>query len=497
MRVFWLIFGLAIRTFGASEPGYEIETLLVGRASEHSRSLDWRPDEGLPLEVSGMDWAPDGRLAVSIRKGDLWLLDHVLEKDLSGVTYERFATGLHEPLGVLSDGDGFLVSQRSEITRIRDGNGDGLAEEYWRFGYGWNVSGAYHGYAYGPTRDGLGRLWVALNLDLGPKSDNSIGWRGWAGVLDERGRFQPMVAGLRSPCGLGANRLGDVFCVDQQGTWIPTTPIYHFREGAFFLNPDGLGSQSHPGSPLQVETPVPSNLLYPEALAAIPQMRAPAVWLPYNKVGRSGTDLEFLDANGAFGPFDGQLFVSDFTDAKVSRVFLEKVDGEYQGAVFPFLEGFASAALRLRFASDGSLFVGLSNRGWSSLGTHAYGLQRVRWSGQPPFAIQEMRARPDGFELVFTQPVDRDRALASEAFGLSSYTYRYSNAYGSPEVDRRALEIDAVDVSEDWKRVRLRVSGLRPHYVHELDARGAVSAKGQVPLANSLAYYTLNQIPGR
>ena len=54
-----------------------------------------------------------------------------------------------------------------------DQNGDGVADEYLTAARGWNVSGSYHGYAYGPKRDGLGNLWVALNLDMGERADRA------------------------------------------------------------------------------------------------------------------------------------------------------------------------------------------------------------------------------------------------------------------------------------------------------------------------------------
>ena len=56
--------------------------------------------------------------------------------------------------------------------------------------------------------------------------------------------------------------------------------------------------------------------------------------------------------------FKNQLFVSEQTHSKVHRVFLEKVNGFYQGAVFPFLEGFGSGNIVARFAKDGSMFTG-------------------------------------------------------------------------------------------------------------------------------------------
>jgi hypothetical protein len=331
---------------------------------------------------------------------------------------------------------------------------------------------------------------------MGDHSDNKAPWRGWAGTIGAGGEFIPMAAGMRSPCGLGANLHGDMFCVDQQGTWIPSTPIYHLRKGAFFLNPEGIASQELADSPLRLSANVPQKVPYPEAIRSLPEMRAPAVWLPYNKMGRSGTDLVVCDAGGKFGPFDGQLMVAEFTDAKVGRVFLERVDGEYQGATFPFLDGFASGIVRLLFANDGSLMVGMTSRGWSSLGTKAYGLQRVKWTGESVFEIKEMRARSDGFELVFTEPVDPASAARSESYSMKSYTYLYSSAYGSDEIESADLKIVSATVAKDARSVHVKVDGLREFFVHELSAKGVRSGSG-AQLLHADAYYTLNRIPSK
>jgi glucose/arabinose dehydrogenase len=476
----------------AAEP-YEIVDILTANSPSASRSKEWKPSAGIPLEVSGMDWTPQGKLAVAIRKGEVWMLDGVLGAP-DQVQYQLFASGLHEPLGALWDGDSLLVMQRTEMTRLRDTDGDGVADEYLTAGNGWNVSGAYHGYAYGPRRDGRGNLWVSLNVDMGDRSNNKAPWRGWSGTITSYGDFRPMAAGMRSPCGLGANLAGDMFCVDQQGTWVPSTPIYHLREGAFFLNPEGIASQDLPASPLKLSAKVPEKVPYPDALRALPEMRPPAVWLPYVKMGRSGTDLAVCNAQGKFGPFDGQMMVAEFTDAKVSRVFMEKVDGEYQGAAFPFLSGFASGVVRLLFAPDGSLMVGMTSRGWSSLGTKSYGLQRVRWNGTTPFAIREMHALPDGFELVFTLPVDAATAANPASYSMKNYTYFYSGAYGSDEIQVQSNSIASAIVSDDHLRVHLKIDGRRELYVHELRCEGVRSATGTA-LDHPDAYYTLNRIP--
>jgi hypothetical protein len=484
---------VAARVF-AADAAYTITDLLTASTTTASRSADWKPGQGITLEVSGMDWLADGKLAVCTRKGDVWIISNPHAAKAADVGYKLFASGLHEPLGLRVEGDSLLIMQRTELTRLRDTDGDGEADEYLTDARGWNVSGAYHAYAYGPKRDGKGNDWMTLNVDMGEHANNKIGWRGWAVIKGADGTVIPMCAGFRSPCGLGANREGDMFCVDQQGTWVPATPVFHLRKGIFTLNPEGLDSQKRPESPLHMATPVPNKVPYPEAIKVVPQMVPPAVWLPYNKAGRSGTDIALCEAGGKFGPFDGQLMIAEFTDAKINRVFLEKVDGEYQGAAFPFIGGFASGIVRLSFSKEGDLFVGMTSRGWSSLGTRAYGLQRVHWNGKTEFAIKEMRAQSNGFTLAFTEPVDAATAGNPTSYAMSSYTYLYSSAYGSDEIDGQTLKITAAEVSADKLSVRLTVDGLRALYVHELHADGLTSANG-AKLAHANAYYTLNKIP--
>ncbi|MCB1226696.1 MAG: hypothetical protein KDK99_12855 [Verrucomicrobiales bacterium] len=479
----------------AADSGYQVMDILTESSpTSNSRDANWKPATGLALEVSGLEWIGPDRIAVAVRKGEVWFIDGVLGDDVSAIKYHLFASGLHEPLGLMKDGDDLLVVQRAELTRLRDTNGDDVADEYLTEAHGWGVSGAYHGYAYGPERDGHGRLWVSLNLDMGDRANNHTGWRGWALTVGKDGKLEPQAAGLRSPCGLGVNAEGEMFVSDQQGTWVPATPIHHLRRGVFFTNPEGIDSQNLPGSPLKLSAPVPEKVSYPEALAKLPEMVPASVWLPYNKMGRSATDLQLVDQDGKFGPFDGQLLSGEFTNSAVNRVFLEKVDGEYQGACFPFLSGFPAAVVRLTFAPDGSLFVGMTNRGWSSLGNRSYGLQRVRQKGAVPFSIREMKAKPDGFELTFTEPVDAKTAADPASYTMTSYTYLYSGAYGSDEIETQPLDVTAAEVAADGMSVRLRVSGLRRFFVHELHADG-VRSKSGAALTHANAYYTLNRIP--
>jgi hypothetical protein len=147
----------------------------------------------------------------------------------------------------------------------------------------------------------------------------------------------------------------------------------------------------------------------------------------------------------------------------------------------------------MEFGEDGSLFVGETNRGWNSLGSRSYGLERVLFTGHTPFEIKTMEARPHGFRLTFTSPVD-PASVHSADWSLTSYTYEYHSAYGGPELDEKSLAIREAKLAPDGLSVELLVEPLRAGYVHELKLAGLRSRSGEA-LAHELAYYTLNRIP--
>jgi hypothetical protein len=459
---------------------------------------------GLKLEASGLAMLPNGKLAVSIRKGEIWILDHPIADPTNpeAVGYHQFATGLHEPLGLFwhEKEQALYTTQRAELTRLRDTNNDGVADEYLTAASGWGVSGNYHEYAYGPAMDREGNLWITLNASMGAPvkmpgfRETDKPWRGWAMRLTPDGKFEPMAGGLRSPSGVGTNAEGDIFCTDQQGNWMPTNPLYHLRKGAYYGHADSIPDMARPGSPLKDPSPVPQEISVVEASKKVPGYVLPAVWFPYVKAGQSPTGLICNNTNGKFGPFDDQLFVAEFVLSGVMRVFLEKVDGEYQGACFNFIGNLQSAGLSLAYLPDGSMVVGESNRGWNSQGTRSFGLERIQWTGKTPFELQKMEARPHGFKLTFTQPVDPKIAADPATYAMTSYTYLFHQKYGSDEIDTQPITITQANVSDDALSVELTCQGLREGYVHELNLPN-LRSQSNLPLRRNAAYYTLNKIP--
>tara|TARA_Y100001934_G_scaffold241210_1_gene296101 strand:+ start:352 stop:999 length:648 start_codon:yes stop_codon:yes gene_type:complete len=213
-------------------------------------------------------------------------------------------------------------------------------------------------------------------------------------------------------------------------------------------------------------------------------------------MGNSPAGIECDETAGKFGPFTNQLFVSEQTHSKIHRVFLEKVNGFYQGAAFPFLKGFGSGNIVARFAEDGSMFTGGTNRGWGSHGKNPFSFQCVRWTKKVPFEVHEMRAKPDGFELTFTLPADPATLADVASYTMEAYTYIYKSGYGSPVVDKSVPAIEKAVAGNDGKSVRLHIKGLVKGNVHELKMPG-IRRKGKEghPLLHPVAYYTLNEIP--
>lgn len=450
----------------------------------------------IALEVGGMTFLPNDELAVATRKGEVWIITNPYMKDGQQPKYRLFAHGMHEILGLNYIKGDIYLTQRAEITRLRDLDGDGEADEY-RTMYSWPLSGNYHEYAYGPILDKDGNMVVTLNVGWVGYGASLSKWHGWMLKFTPDFKLKPFATGFRSPAALALNGDGEIFYAENQGDWVGSGSITHVEEGDFVGNPAGLVWADEPGSPVKLHKKDIPDTGEPkfEVAKRVPGLKTPSVWIPHSIMGNSTSGILNYSDNGNMGPFKGQLFVGDQSQSNINRVFLEKVKGVYQGMVFPFRRGFSSGILRMNWGSDGSMFVGMTSRGWSSTGKAEYGLQRLTWSGIMPFEVQTVKAQPDGFELEFTMPVDEKTARDAGTYKLSTFTYKYHHIYGSPVINQSGRNIKAVVVSADHKRVRLVLDSLKEGYIHEIRMEGLRAENGNTPLLHNYGYYTLNRIP--
>jgi hypothetical protein len=314
---------------------------------------------------------------------------------------------------------------------------------------------------------------------------SAVPWRGWILRVAQDGTVTPWADGFREPNGLALSPSGELFVTDNQGDWRGTSELHLVARGEFHGHPSSrVWEPDFQGDPLALP------------IAELEARRVPPILLfPHNRCCNSPTQPVFVPADGSFGPFGGQMIVGDIPEPRLLRVFLEKVDGAYQGAVFPFLvrEGLRNGNNRLVFAPGGrALYVGQGSRGWSD----GEGLQRIVFSGRPPMEIAAMRAQPDGFELEFTRPLDPASLADPKRVSLEHYHYEYHRAYGSPELGLGVTPVERIELASDGAHAHLIVGELVTGDVYELHLDGARSLDGE-PVGHPLAWYTLRSRPAR
>jgi mono/diheme cytochrome c family protein len=459
---------------------YRVETVELPAAAESD-------------ELFAVTFSPEGDLYVANRLGEIW------KRHRRSEAWTRFAFGLHEPLGMIVDSARVAyVMQRPELTRVEDTDGDGVADTYTMVADNWGITGNYHEFPYGLRRDREGNFVGALGLSSGGEKEHALAqrvrggvikgpvrgeqqwsvvpYRGWSFKISPEGKFIPWAFGLRQPAGVGVSPDGDFFSIDTQGDWIASSGLIHQQQGRFYGHPASLKW-------------LPSGLPDIKSNDELAQKRTPpAVLLPHGAVGISPGEPVWDTTNGGFGPFAGQVFIGDYS-ALISRVFLEKIDGEYQGAAFPFLRSskLRNGNMRMAFSPDGVLYIGQASWGGGQ------GLQRVVWDGKPPVELHSIQLRERGFRLRFTVPMNRTAATNAERYRVRRFRYLYHEKYGSPRIDQVPVAVTKTVLSADGRDAELTVSDLEPGFVYEFQMEDLPASDGQL-LANPTGFYTVNRL---
>ncbi len=450
--------------------GRPLETVHPGYTLENFRGPEFQP------AVGGLAFLPDGRLAVCTwdHVGAVYILGNLDGKQPGGVTVRRFAEGLGEPLGIaVIDGD-IYVSQKQEVTRLRDTDGDGVADRYEAVAGGWPASHNYHEFPFNLAHLD-GSFFVSTSVPLKSGLTNyTPGSRQAYAVPDvpgsvlrinpKAGTWEVFARGMRAPNGMNVCTDGELFCCDNQGGWLPASRLDLVHRGGFY------GHQYEPNG----ETPVDP----------------PVVWFPHGEIGNSPTQPVLV----ADGLYRRQILVGDVTHGGINRVFVENVGGEYQGAVFQFSQGIEAGVNRLAWGPDGCLYVGGigSNGNWNHKNTK-FGLQRLRPNGRTAFEMKSVESRADGFLISLTRPVPESILTDPASYLVRSWRYKPTADYGGPKVDLKTLEFAHPAPSPDRQRVFVPIGGLEPGTVVYLRLRGFKDDAGEEPFATEV-WYTLNRL---
>ncbi|NBV80005.1 MAG: hypothetical protein EBR62_09140, partial [Verrucomicrobia bacterium] len=376
----------------------------------------------VPLRPGGLEILPDGRLAVGTRRGDIYFIEGAFASPPKP-TYHLFATGQDEIFSLAWRDGAMLATSFSEVLRIRDVDGDGVADRYETLSNNWGYAEG-HEFAFASKPDPQGNVWVALGLSGSYNSNNLF--RGWAVKVTPDGRMIPVCSGLRSPAGIAANAQGEMFVIESQGPWNGCCSLKHLKPGGFLGHPASYNWYAYTKDLKEPVKPNSNSRLHLES-ARVPELVPPAVRFPYIKMGRSISGFRLDQTGGKFGPFTGQFFLGDYTLSLILRATTEQVNGVWQGACYPFREGLSTGLMNVEFSPQGQLVAGgfTTNAQWPVRGTAPYALQRIDWSGVTPFEVKEINIRPDGFLLTFTLPVDPKTAADPASYTVTTYTHIY------------------------------------------------------------------------
>ncbi len=403
------------------------------------------------VRVADIDFFRDGRAAVVTFEGDVWVVSGI-NRGLEKLEWKRFASGLYEPLNVAIVRDTIYVHDRQGIVRLHDVNGDGEADVYENFTNLSHQSGESREFPLGMAAKPGGGFYLAIGsaLDLGPKTSAAImqGFRAGssqAGTIQEvsaDGRsIRTFASGLREPIIGGDPRTGTIAASDQQGNFVPSTPIFLVRDGGYY----GVPATSHRSPPPTPDKPL---LWIPHA---VDQSGAGEVWVAGDRMGFGGNALVHL-SYGRPGPF--RVYI-DSTRTAVQGALI-KLPGEYRA---PTLKGRVGVA-------DGQVYLaGFSV--WGSKATEVSSLVRLRYTGRPSTLPVAVHSGQQGILVRFATPLDAKAAADPASYGLKRWNYVRSSAYGSGHfkldgsAGQETLPLRA-HVSSDGRTVLLVVPDMKP-----------------------------------
>ena len=433
-----------------------------------------RPETFTP-RVGGMDFMSDGRMVVSTwdAAGSVYMLDNLNAADPNDIKVTKIAEGLAEPLGLTVVDDEIYVMQKQELTKLVDNNGDELIDEYHTISDDWQVSANFHEFGFGMAyKDDHFYAALATAIEPGGASTNpQISDRGKCiKVNKETGAVEFVASGFRTPNGVGIGYGGDIYIADNQGDWLPSSKIVRVQDGAFYGN----------------------RSVNPEAVKNLKDT-PPVVWLPQDEIGNSPSTPLAINV----GPYKNQMIHGEVTHGGVKRVFVEEVDGVTQGALFRFTQGVEAGVNRLVWGPDGALYIGGigSTGNWGQTGKLWYGLQRLAYNNKPAFEMLAVRAKSNGMEIEFTEPLREGDGWDPTDYMVKQWYYQPTIEYGGPKMDERALKVKSATVSDDRKKVFLEFDGLKDGYVVYIKLLNHFVSAGSRSLWSTETWYTMNNVP--
>ncbi len=414
------------------------------------------------VRASAIAFLPDGRAALSTFDGDVWLLGGI-DGSLASLRWSRFASGLNEPQSLHWIAGRLHLYTRNGVVRLHDLDRDGEADWYETLSNRFTQTAETREFAIDSKMDRQGRFLLAKP---GQQSRHQGGDNGAILRISADGRSSERLAtGFRQPF-LGYSPDADLLLAsDQQGHWVPATPIHWVRPGRFY------GHR-------------PSSEVAPPQLP----VTEPLCWIPH-RVVQSASGLAWV-ASDRLGPLSRRFLCLDYYASKVMLVHLDPPRAPVQAGVSRIPLDIDLPLLKAEVRpQDGWLYLA-GFRIWGSEAGPWSGLRRIRHlPGGTGFPVG-LRVLGDGILLQFDRPLDAGTATDPASYHLGRWNYRRTGGYGSGhyrldgQPGSEGVALGGAALSEDRRTVWIHVPDQRPamqlECIYRLEDREGRPLEGRV-----------------
>ena len=172
----------------------------IRRASSASSASFKAESFSLPksanLLITGMDFLPNGDLAVCTWNGEVWIVEQA-QGPTHEAKYRRFARGLGEPMGLVARDNKIYVGTKLALVQLTHSD-TGLEAKWFTFlNQSWGYTGSYNAFVYGPVFDKAGNFILANAGHAGRWDANYMGWG--LRISPDGQKLDTICSGFREP----------------------------------------------------------------------------------------------------------------------------------------------------------------------------------------------------------------------------------------------------------------------------------------------------------
>lgn len=403
--------------------------------------------------------------------GDVWLISG-LQGDLQDVRWRRFTSGFQEPMSIVhrkKEGlsEGLFVFDRNGIWRLLDRNDDGLADGHELFSNRFAQTAETREYANSMALAPDGSFVISKGGQRGAtlgKDDGRV-----LRISPDGKTYESLGWGFRQPFVGVDGKTGLVVASDQQGNYIPSTPLYILRDNRYH----GFLAGSQPKEQ------------YPAPIAD------PLTWIPH-PVNPSAITLEWAH-DERFGPLAGACILVGFNRPELFHVLFSERFEKPQGAVISLSRDLPYPPLNATMnPADGQLYA----TGFQTFATTARdisGFSRFRFTGRPGANLMESTPMKEGVLLRFDAALEEASVKDLSSYSVERWNYKRTPSYGSPHLKLDGspgsnwMTPSSVYLSSDRHALFLGLPDMRP--VMQMRVGWAIRAENGTEL-NENVYFT-------